>query len=181
MKLGDLRPNPSNPRKISDPKLKMLKKSLETLGDLSGLIFNRRSGQMVSGHQRLKVLPPDAEIVLESGGNPPSKTGTVSEGYVMIDGEKFKYREVDWDEMTEKTANIAANQHGGEFDFQALTEWVIDLKNENIDLDLIGFDQGELDNILAPLSFEPGSITDQGKLDQKKPVICPNCKHEFTT
>src|SRR3990167_1256023 len=114
MNLSDLTPHPGNPRKISDQKLEMLKKSLDQFGDLSGIVFNRRSSRLVGGHQRLKVLPKDLPIKITKTYKEPTRTGSVADGYVEIDGERYRYREVDWDDPTEKAANIAANQHGGE-------------------------------------------------------------------
>jgi len=29
--------------------------------------------------------------------------------------------------------------------------------------------------------FEPASIDEQGRLDEKKPIECPECGHHFTT
>ncbi|MCI0563624.1 MAG: hypothetical protein MN733_34560, partial [Nitrososphaera sp.] len=47
----------------------------------------------------------------------PTRTGTVAEGYVIADGERYHYREVNWDEETHAAANIAANNPyiSGEF------------------------------------------------------------------
>jgi hypothetical protein len=164
MKLSDLKPNPSNPRKITDPKLKMLKKSLEAFGDLSGIIFNRRSGHVVGGHQRLKVIPQDTEVTM---------TGTDT-GKFMVGQDTFSIRFVDWDEMTEKAANIAANQHGGEFDIPGLIEWVNELNMSNVDLDLLGFDQKELDGLLnMEIKVEEADIP------MKQPNKCPACGHEW--
>jgi len=33
---------------------------------------------------------------------------------------------------------------------------------------------------ISPPDFEPGSIEDQGRLDEKAKVACPECGHEFT-
>ena len=34
---------------------------------------------------------------------------------------------------------------------------------------------------ITPPDFQPVGIDEQGRLDQKKPVTCPECGHEFTT
>lgn len=47
----------------------------------------------------------------------------------------------------------------------------------DFDMDLTGLDGF----VIEPAEFEPGTIDDQGKLDEKKPVECPNCGHKFTT
>ncbi len=62
MNIMDLKPAEYNPRTISDDQLERLKKSLEEFGDLSGIVFNRQTGNLVGGHQRLKVIPEGADI-----------------------------------------------------------------------------------------------------------------------
>ena len=177
MKLGELSGNPRNPRKITDERLKMLKKALEQFGDLSGIVFNRRSKQLVGGHQRLKVLPLDAEIIIDRLHETPTKTGTVAEGHITIDEDTFRYREVDWDDATEKAANIAANQHGGDWDYPQLTEWLHELDALNVDLELAGFTHGELVGLMAP-DVMPEPEEDPSPR-QKKDIECPNCGEKF--
>jgi hypothetical protein len=133
----------------------MLKKALAEFGDLSGIVYNARTQRLVGGHQRSKVLP-DGEIVIEKQHEVPTRTGTVAEGHVLVDGERMSYRLVDWDEAKEKAANIAANKHGGDFDLPALSEWLLDLDAENIDMDLTGFDAEELENLMAPVQHVEG-------------------------
>ncbi len=52
--------------------------------------------------------------------------------------------------------------------------------NAGVDLSRL-FSQIELMNIgaLSP-DFEPVDISEQPRLDQKSPVVCPHCGHEFT-
>lgn len=143
MEIKDLQLNPHNPRTITEKKLKMLQKALEEFGDLSGIVYNRKSKQLVGGHQRSKVLHPTAEIIIEQKFKKPTKTGTVALGYIQIDGERFSYREVSWDETKEKAANIAANRGAGDWDKAKLTEWMKDLGDSFMDLDLTMFDDIE--------------------------------------
>lgn len=142
MKVKDLRPNAKNPRKISDAKLENLKKSLAKFGDLSGFVYNRRSKTLVSGHQRQKSLPADAKIHIEVKHDVPTKAMTVADGYVLIEGERFKYREVDADPTWEMEALLAANKHSGEWDKDLLKLAIADLPD--LDLNLAGFDSLEL-------------------------------------
>jgi hypothetical protein len=116
MKIKNLKPNRRNPRKISPAQQKALKMSLEKFGDLSGIVFNRTTGNLVGGHQRSKVIPQDASIVIDHKYDVPTTAGTVSEGHVEFNGEKFKYREVVWGVDTEVEAMLAANNQGGEND-----------------------------------------------------------------
>lgn len=149
MKLSDLKHNPKNPRKITDPKLAMLRKSLQEFGDLSGIVYNRRTDRLSGGHQRTKVLPPDADIVITQTYSQPTRTGTVAQGHVLIAGEKMAYREVDWDEQKEIAANIAANKHGGEWDYPTYVDALLELDHANYDLDLTGVTDLELEKLVA--------------------------------
>lgn len=151
MKLSDLNPNPANPRKIDPWHLDALKKSLEKFGDLSGIVFNKRTGRLVGGHQRIKVLPPDSEILMTSDDR----------GHVKVGENTYTYREVDWDEQDEMAANIAANKQGGEWDQPKLNDWLLELDSANYDMELVGFSPFELEQTLVPIhNFEPQSDED---------------------
>jgi DNA modification methylase len=54
--LKDLRPADYNPRSISDAALEGLAKSMSEFGIVEPIIWNRRTGHVVGGHQRLKVM-----------------------------------------------------------------------------------------------------------------------------
>lgn len=112
--LNDLKGADYNPRRISPEGEKRLKKSLETFGDISGIVFNLKTGRLVSGHQRVTAL---------------KKAGAklVKNKIVDKNGNEYPVRLVKWDENTEKAANLAANSPhiGGEF-----TEEVVELTNE---------------------------------------------------
>ncbi len=172
--MKELRQNPRNPRKITDKKLASLKKSLKAFGDLSGIVYNRRTTQLVGGHQRLLALQEFgiADIIFAEGSK--------DHGFVELNnGERYAYREVDWDESKEKAANIAANKGAGEWDVPKLTEFMLELDLDGFDLDLTMFDEDERKPFL-PVEFKPATEDEQGKLDEKKKVICPECHHEFT-
>jgi len=98
MKLSDLKPAEYNPRKIADKASEGLLYSLTEFGDISGIVFNKRTDRLVSGHQRVNQLKQtygDLEI---------------SGGFVKTSkGDKFSVRIVDWPEAKEKAANLAAN------------------------------------------------------------------------
>ena len=148
--LKDLAPNPTNPRRITDEKLGFLKKSLERFGDISGFVYNVRSGRLVGAHQRQKVMPPESEIVIERQFAPPNEKGTVAYGYVMFQGERFSYRAVSWDDDTEHAANLAANKGAGEWDFKLLGDYLLHLDHQNFDMDLTMFSGSEIEDIMAP-------------------------------
>ena len=82
--LSDLAPAPYNPRVISSDALSGLHHSLERFGCVEPIIWNRRTGHVVGGHQRLKVLQQMGE----------------TETQVVV---------VDLEEAEEKALNVALN------------------------------------------------------------------------
>jgi hypothetical protein len=152
MKVSDLKPHPGNPRRITDPELKRLRKTIELYGDLSGIVFNRRTGRLVGGHQRGKVLPPDSVIKLETKYDPPDKTGTVAQGAIHAYGTTYAYREVDWPEEREMAANLCANASGGSFESQGLIDWLTHLdRTPDFDIETTGFSDKEFEDLCAPV------------------------------
>lgn len=179
MKISDLTPNAQNPRTITDQKLAQLKKALLKFGDLSGIVFNRKTKQLVAGHQRIKLLE-DSNIVVTKKFSKPTKTGTVAEGWFTSNNERFPYREVYWDSNLEKAANIAANRGAGSWDVPKLNEWLKNLSDFDLDfdLDLTMFDAKELADL--PIPIEVGAHTrTPGKGQKDKPEKAdkpPKCK-----
>ena len=60
--VADLRDASYNPRHMSESALTALGVSQSEFGDISGFVFNVRTGNLVAGHQRKKNLPADAKI-----------------------------------------------------------------------------------------------------------------------
>jgi len=98
-----LHSDPDNPRSITSDGLDGLAASVVHFGDLSGIVYNKRSGCLVAGHQRVKVL--------RHAGAQEWVTDSETTGHIVHPNtkEKFAIRIVDWDEKTERAANLAAN------------------------------------------------------------------------
>lgn len=99
-KIEDLRPSPINPRTISDAAKDGLRYSLEEFGDISGVVWNKRSGNLVCGHQRINELK-ELGAELKSYGD--------RDFLELPDHSRFAVRVVDWGEDKEAAANLAAN------------------------------------------------------------------------
>lgn len=56
IKLSSIKPCPTNPREINDTALEGLKESIKNFGYLDLLVINKKNMQIVSGHQRFKIL-----------------------------------------------------------------------------------------------------------------------------
>ena len=148
---------------------------METFGDLSGIVFNVATGHVVGGHQRIKHLPPEAEIVVIEVFEPPTPQGTVAHGYVELEGERWSYREVSWGAEEEMIANIGANRHGGFFKTYEVAEILSVLDGQGFpDITLSGYTESELENLIAPKE------QDEEKEGQGSGLTsCPNCGHEW--
>jgi hypothetical protein len=146
MKVNNLTPSPYNPRKITDRQLDVLGKSMREYGDLSGVVKNIRTGNLVGGHQRLKHFDPSWSITKQAQVD---STGTVALGEIETPFGLWSYREVDWPEEREIAANIAANKHGGYFDIPLLKDLLVTLDDGAMDMDLTGFGQEDLENMLV--------------------------------
>lgn len=143
--VSKINPAKYNPRKITDSQLKALKRAMEEFGDLSGIVVNMRTGNLIGGHQRLKNFDPAWQICKRPESD---NVGTVAAGYIETPWGRWAYREVDWEDAKEKAANLAANKIGGEFDLPKLRDLLADIQASDIDAALTGFDSAEIEKML---------------------------------
>ena len=94
-----------NPRKISEDAAAGLRASLKRFGDLSGIVFNKRTGELVTGHQRMD------QIRAEYGDLPIELLDPESQLHgIRVDAEHyFPVRVVEWTQAKQRAANVAAN------------------------------------------------------------------------
>ena len=121
----DLLPADYNPRKDlkpGDPEYEKLKRSIEQFGYVEPVIWNEKTGRVVGGHQRLKVLT-------DMG---------ITEVDVVV---------VDMDTEKEKALNIALNKISGDWDTEKLALVIADLQGTDFDVSLTGFDPEELEDL----------------------------------
>jgi DNA modification methylase len=115
--VGVLKADPQNARTIEAPALRGLGVSMETFGDLSGIVWNERSGNLVAGHQRMNRLRA-------AGASEWHREG--DRGWIAHPktGQRFDIRIVDWDATTERMANLTANNPAiqGEFTEEAAAQ-----------------------------------------------------------
>ena len=130
--VGELKAAPYNPRKDlkpGDAEYEKLKRSIEEFGYVEPVIWNKRTGTVVGGHQRLKVMK--------------------DLGYEEVDCVV-----VDLDEQKEKALNIALNKISGEWDEGLLASLLKDLDNNGYDITFTGFDLAEAQELFGSGSFE---------------------------
>lgn len=165
--INELRGDPQNPRHISNRDFEALKKSIKEFGDLSGIVLNVTTNELVGGHQRVqafKKLGDNAEVEIAQRLETPTKTGTVAIGFVLMDGERYAYREVQWDKARQQAANIAANRISGEFDLDLLAEVTYQIQQANPDLvELTGQTEKEVQKLMESIGVVDASSQDEGK------------------
>lgn len=158
-KVSSLAKNSRNPRRISKDDFKNLVMSIERYGDLSGIVKNLTTGQLVGGHQRVEAFKSlgDPPIQIVEKFEQPNSKGTVARGFVVLGDEKYSYREVQWDGIMETQANIAANRIQGEWDSELLAELTAEL-------DALGRDAalatGQTDDEINALLNSVGALGD---------------------
>lgn len=131
-----LSPSAYNPRKDlqpGDPEYEKLLRSVEEFGYVEPIIWNERTGSIVGGHQRFKVLR--------------------QLGFAEIDCVV-----VDMDEAREKALNVALNKISGDWDASKLAEVFRDIEQYGISPDITGFELPEIDKLYQKLSREDGKI-----------------------
>jgi uncharacterized protein YbaR (Trm112 family) len=190
-----LKDSEENPRRITKDRRLALKRSIEKYGDLSGIIFNRKTGNLVGGHQRISIFRK-ADVQIKTYPHTDS-TGTLAIGEVVIPTSKttflrIPYREVSWNGDREMAANIAANAGGGDFDYDKLKKIITRLTNHKFPIEQdIPFDDLPLrkeiyhfDNSVKP---EKGGVKKIRRLDARpsvetvkvKTCTCPRCNFTY--
>lgn len=125
LKATELKAADYNPRKDLQPEdedYQKLRRSIEEFGYVEPIIWNEKTGTVVGGHQRLKVL-------IEQG---------VQEVECVV---------VNLEEKDEKILNVLLNKVKGRWDIGKLTDLLQEL-DETGDLESTGYENWELQSLL---------------------------------
>ena len=149
--INEINPAPYNPRidlQCGDPDYEKLKKSIREFDLVEPLVWNKRTGNLVGGHQRLKILQERGDKEVE----------------VSV---------VDLDKKKEKALNVALNKIQGDWDFPKLKDLFRDFDLEADDPEITGFEMEELEKLLK--DYDP--VNSEKELDENLPTSneCPKC------
>jgi len=125
--LEELNPAHYNPRKDlkpGDPEYEKLKKSIIEFDYIDPIVWNERTGRVVGGHQRLKILRE-------------------------LGHEQIEVSVVDLPEEKEKALNLALNKTGGDWDLPKLKDLLVELDVDLSDIEITGFDENELEELIS--------------------------------
>lgn len=151
IKAALLNPAEYNPRKDlrpGDKAYEKLKRSLEEFGYVEPVVWNKTSGNVVGGHQRLKVM--------------------LDLGYTEIDCVV-----VELDPQREKALNLALNKIQGDWDDTKLAELMADLDAGAFDVSLTGFDAEEVDALLNRF-YAKEAVQDEFDIDKEREAVEKN-------
>ncbi len=124
-----LRPDPANPRRISDAQLEALTRSLKEYGFVQPVLARREDRTVIGGHQRLLAA---------------RRLGYKTVPVIYLDIALEQAR----------VLNIGLNRISGDWDKELLARLLADLKPiEAIDLALTGFSEEELAKMLKSLDL----------------------------
>ena len=130
IRVGDLKTDFGNPRKISKKKKDELKESLESLGDF-GLIVVNDKNQVLCGNQRVTILKEENE-----------------------DTEVLCKKLIGYTVAEQKAINIKDNTHAGEWDVDLLADWTADLQLDlGLDIELSDPTDRSIDE-MDPIHYE---------------------------
>jgi DNA modification methylase len=122
-----LRPDPFNPRRISDAELETLSRSIREFGFVQPVIARREDKSVIAGHQRLVAA---------------RKLGLVQVPVVFVDLPQEQA----------KLLGLALNRISGEWDEELLARLLAELQDEaGVDLSLSGFGDDEISRLLKSL------------------------------
>ena len=131
-----------NPRKISDHDFSALQRSLREFGPVQPIVVNRTTSRVVGGHQRIRAAQE-----------------------LKIDALPVVW--VELGEVRERQLNLALNRIVGDWDQARLATVLGELRTMTSDLELTGFTEGELDDLLDVA--KPG-LTDADAIPEKAPA-----------
>lgn len=137
-----LNPAAYNPRvdlRPGDAEYEKLKRSVDEFGLVEPVVWNRRTGNVVGGHQRLKVL--------------------------IARGDKHAdVSVVDLGLEREKALNLALNRISGGWDERKLAELLSELlETPDFDVSLTGFDPPEVEGLLTDVLGQAGGVGMNGE------------------
>lgn len=162
--IGDLTPDPRNPRKHGQRNIGTIVKSLEEVGAGRSIVIDEDNVILagnglieaagIAGIERLRVVEADGNEIIAV-----RRSG-------LTDKQKKRFAVLD--------------NRAGE-----LAEWnpavMGELAAEMNLTDLFNADEmSRIFDTFAVPDFEPVGIDEQGRLDEKKQCTCPECGHTFT-
>lgn len=178
MKLADLKPASYNPRRISEEALGGLGRSIDKFGVLSHIVWNKRSGNVVGGHQRLRCLLDAGEtesdvVVVDLNDNEEVALNiTLNNRHIRGDFTRDIMEQL----------RVSEARLGSEFKALGLLDLYEQLRDSGIEREKKKDKKDRKEDGAAT----PGAGDDAGKptdtVDDQKPqtlIVCPQCRSQW--
>jgi len=156
-KLNPAKYNPRKDLQPDDPEYQKLLKSITEYSLVEPLVWNEKTGNLVGGHQRLKVLK--------------------DLGYTEVEVSV-----VNLPSVKEKALNIALNKISGEWDFPKLKDLLQELDTGEFDIEITGFNEQELEDLMTqiyPWKPEDDLLEGEGNLSRRVLITFQNEAEEL--
>jgi len=182
--LADLLPYARNSRTHDDAQVAQIASSILEFGFTNPALIDPDNG-IVAGHGRALAVGRLTMKQITSGFKDEDGVRRLPiPGLRVVDNDVFVpcVRLGHLTETQRKAYVIADNRlalNAG-WDEPMLALELQDLQAAEFDMKLLGFDPEEMANIMLGPDFSPTDGADQGKLDEKAKVTCPECGHGFT-
>lgn len=152
--------NPRADLQPGDPEYDALKQSIETYGCVEPIVWNRRTGNIVGGHQRFKVM---------------QDLGCTEDNVSVVD----------LDDTQEKALNLALNKVSGRWDNDKLAVILEELQAACVEV--IGFSAEEINRIMENAHLDIDSFFNdvapvddaEGEPHGEDEIQCPHCHKWF--
>ncbi len=154
-----------------DHDLGSINTSIDRFGFLERIIINKTTGHLIAGHGRVRTLQQ-----MRQDGNEPPQGIEMSNGDWLVPADYVAVKKKD-----EIAASIALNRlvELGGWDEPKLVDNLISIAGKDgKGLRGTGFDGDDLDVLIK--AYRPELEEKQSRFDQKIPITCPECGHEFT-
>lgn len=148
VKVAELNPAPYNPRVITEEAASALRASLRRFGLVEPIVWNRRTGNVVGGHQRLRAL-------VEAGAD-------------TVPAVALELSDAD-----ERALNLTLNNPGAQGQWGPDLSAVVDSVRAALEED---FEELALDGLIPPLPIPrqfDGSVAFDVHI-----CVCPTCGHQ---
>ena len=161
--------DPQNCNRHDDLSLQAVQLSVARLGAGRSIVVDS-SGTVVAGEATLRAA--------QQLGLPTRVVETDGSELVVVRRSDLKPGD-----PRRRALAIADNQTAklSDFDETALVEQLRLLGDCQDLLTATGFSDQDLIDLMTPPNFGPATADEQGRLDEKTPITCPECGHEFTT
>ena len=148
--------NPRADLQPGDPEWEQIKASYESFGQVRNFVLNEATGNVVSGHQGIKIMQ-------------------------ALGHKEGAFHVINVSEAEEKRLNIILNNPGGKWDESKLATLLAEMQGQSIDLATLGFSKTEIADLLTAAKPKPKQDPDEPAPPSTIAVTKPGDLYELWT